>query len=60
MRLSQTSEKLQKPDGSKQMKTVTITESSRGNKLQKPLTLTLPEAETAADKKLQNTSLTPC
>jgi hypothetical protein len=35
------------------MKTVTITESSRGNKLQKPLTLTLPEAETAADKKLQ-------
>ena len=35
------------------MKTVIITESSRGHKLQKPLTLTLPEAETAADKKLQ-------
>jgi hypothetical protein len=35
------------------MRTVTITESSRGHKLQKPLTLTLPEAETAADKKLQ-------
>jgi site-specific recombinase XerD len=35
------------------MRTVTITESSRGHKLQTPLTLTLPEAETAADKKLQ-------
>ena len=35
------------------MKTITITESSRGHKLQNPLTLTLPEAKTAADKKLQ-------
>jgi hypothetical protein len=35
------------------MKTVTITESSRGHKLQQPLTLALPEAQAAADKKLQ-------
>jgi site-specific recombinase XerD len=35
------------------MKTVTIMESSQGHKLQTPLTLTLPEAQTAADKKLQ-------
>jgi site-specific recombinase XerD len=35
------------------MKTVTITESSRGHKLQTPLTLALPEAQTAADRKLQ-------
>ncbi|MCJ7560460.1 hypothetical protein MUO79_07560, partial [Candidatus Bathyarchaeota archaeon] len=35
------------------MKTVTITESSRGHKLQAPLTLSLPEALTAADRKLQ-------
>jgi hypothetical protein len=35
------------------VKTITITESSRGHKLQKPLTLALPEAQTPADKKLQ-------
>jgi site-specific recombinase XerD len=35
------------------MNTVTITESSLGHKLQKPLTLSLPEAQTPADKKLQ-------
>lgn len=35
------------------MQTVTITESSRGHKLQQPLKLALPEAQTAADKKLQ-------
>jgi site-specific recombinase XerD len=35
------------------MKTVTITESSRGHKLQTPLTLSLPEAQNAAEKKLQ-------
>jgi site-specific recombinase XerD len=35
------------------MKTVTITESSRGHKLHTPLTLSLPEALTPADKKLQ-------
>jgi hypothetical protein len=35
------------------MKTVTITESSRGYKLQKPLTLALPEPQNAADQKLQ-------
>src|SRR5271157_5008261 len=35
------------------METVTITESSRGHKLQKPLTVAIPEAQTAADKKLQ-------
>jgi site-specific recombinase XerD len=34
------------------MRTVTITESSQGHKLQTPLTLTMPEAQTAADKKL--------
>src|SRR3990170_1562094 len=35
------------------MQTITITESSRGHKLQTPLTLALPEAQNAADKKLQ-------
>jgi len=35
------------------VKTVTITESSRGYKLQKPLTLALPEPQNAADQKLQ-------
>ena len=35
------------------MKTVTITESSRGYKLSKPLTLSLPEPQNAADQKLQ-------
>ncbi len=35
------------------MKTVTITESSRGHKLQTPLTLALPEAQNPAEKKLQ-------
>jgi len=35
------------------MKTVTITESSRGYKLQKPLTLALPEPQNPADQKLQ-------
>jgi hypothetical protein len=35
------------------VKTVTITESSRGHKLQQPLTLALTEAQTAADRKLQ-------
>ncbi len=35
------------------MKTVTITESSRGYKLQKPLTLALPEPQNAADQRLQ-------
>jgi site-specific recombinase XerD len=35
------------------MKTVIITESSRGHKLQKPLTLAVPEAQNAADQKLQ-------
>jgi len=35
------------------MKTVTITESSRGTKLQKPLTLLMPEANNIADQKLQ-------
>lgn len=35
------------------MKTVTITESSRGHKLQKPLTLAVPEPQNAADQKLQ-------
>ena len=35
------------------MKTLTITKSSRGHKLHTPLTLTLPEAQTAADQKLQ-------
>ncbi|MGF3536933.1 MAG: tyrosine-type recombinase/integrase, partial [Candidatus Bathyarchaeia archaeon] len=34
------------------MKTVTITESSRGYKLQKPLTLQMPEPQTPADQKL--------
>jgi len=34
------------------MKTVTITESSRGYKLQKPLTLSMPEPQTPADQKL--------
>jgi site-specific recombinase XerD len=34
------------------MKTVTITESSRGTKLQKPLTLLMPEANNIADQKL--------
>jgi site-specific recombinase XerD len=34
------------------MKTVTITESSRGTKLQKPLTLTMPEPQNIADQKL--------
>ena len=35
------------------MKTVTITESSRGHKLKTPLTVTVPEPQNAADKKLQ-------
>jgi integrase len=35
------------------VKTVTITESSRGYKLQKPLTLALPEPQNAADQRLQ-------
>ena len=35
------------------MKTVTITESSRGHKLNKPLTLSLPEPQNPADQKLQ-------
>ena len=35
------------------MKTITITESSRGYKLNKPLTLSLPEPQNAADQKLQ-------
>ena len=35
------------------MKTVTITESSRGYKLNKPLTLRLPEPQNAADQKLE-------
>jgi hypothetical protein len=34
------------------MKTVTITESSRSHKLQKPLTLAVPEPQNAADQKL--------
>ena len=34
------------------MKTVTITESSRGTKLQKPLTLTIPDPQNIADQKL--------
>jgi integrase len=34
------------------MKTVTLTESSRGHKLQKPLTLAIPEPQNAADKRL--------
>jgi len=36
------------------MKTVTITESSRGYKLHKPLMLVLPEPQNAADQKLQH------
>jgi site-specific recombinase XerD len=35
------------------MKTVNITKSSRGYRLNKPLTLTVPEPQTAADQKLQ-------
>jgi len=35
------------------MKTVTITESSRGYKLNKPLTLNLPEPQNPAEQKLQ-------
>jgi len=34
------------------VKTVTITESSRGHKLQTPLTVAIPEAQNAADRKL--------
>ncbi|MBM4401138.1 MAG: hypothetical protein FJ045_04220, partial [Crenarchaeota archaeon] len=35
------------------MQTVTFTESSQGYKLRSPLTLSLPDAENAADRKLQ-------
>jgi site-specific recombinase XerD len=35
------------------MKTIILTESSRGHKLQTPLALALPEAKTPADRKLQ-------
>jgi len=35
------------------MKAVTVTHSPRGYKLQKPLTVTVPEPQNAADEKLQ-------
>jgi hypothetical protein len=35
------------------LQTVTFTESSQGYKLRSPLTLSLPETQNAADKKLQ-------